>query len=89
MEKVLMNMLKAARQAYSTDKALRDAGYKDTPYWEIYGYISDAIYNLLGEDTETFEQSITYAVLHSDTFNDHQRAMVLAYNYKQNRPALE
>ena len=49
-------------------KALCDAmdalGYENTPYHALFFNITDAIYDLLGERTETFEESCTYAALY-------------------------
>ena len=85
----MLRLVRTARKAFEADARLREIGYETTPYWDIYCEVSDAIYDMLGENTETFDSSITYAVLNAETLNDEQRVLILisAYN-KKNRPAL-
>lgn len=84
MEKLLMHMVRAAMLAGRMDEELRKLGYGDTPYWNIYGEMTDAIYELLEEQTETFEQSVTHAVLKAETLTDEQRVLVLQYAHGKN-----
>ena len=75
MKKLMLRLVRTARKAFEADARLREIGYETTPYWDIYCEVSDAIYDMLGENTETL--------------NDEQRVLILisAYN-KKNRPAL-
>ena len=89
MEKLMLRLVRTARKALNADEKLREIGYETTPYWDIYCEIFDAIYEMLGEETDTADSSITHAVLNADTLNDEQRVLILvnAFN-KKNRPAL-
>lgn len=61
---VLTHMIRAGRDALHLEKTLTDIGYKETPYFNLYGEITDAIYVLLGEQTDTIEESKAYAAIH-------------------------
>ena len=90
MEKLLTRLVKVARKAYKTDLALQQLGYDETPYFDIYGEILDGIYELLGEKTDTLEESYTYQfVIFNDYLPPEQAAKELMkeYRIKQNRPA--
>lgn len=63
MKKVITHLVKASRDAMHLDTTLSDIGYKDTPYFNIYGNICDALYAMLGENTDSFEQSETYSAV--------------------------
>ena len=84
MEKMLKHLVKTTRIAYRMDEELRNLGYGDTPYWNIYCEMTDAIYEWVGEKTQTFDESITYAALMADTLTDDQRVMVLQYAHDKN-----
>ena len=62
-------MVDVAITARDLDNAMQSAGFDETPYTEIYGGIADAIYSLLGEKTDTFEESVTYDVLSSKKYS--------------------
>ena len=59
-KKVLTHLIKAGRDALHLESTLHDIGYDSTPYLSLYGEISEAIYCMIGEDTETFEESLTH-----------------------------
>lgn len=72
--KTLENIISACRTAKDSDDALRSVGYIETPYFKIYGHIMDALYDLLGENTETFDESITYRIMEDKNLTNSQRA---------------
>ena len=76
--KALANLVKAARKARRIDDDLVQNGYPGSPYNEIYELISDAIYTMLGEQTECFDESITCRTLNSGILTDKQVADRLA-----------
>lgn len=76
--KALAKFVEAGRIARMVDEAMHDVGYNDTPYFHIYGKISDAIYELLHENTETFEQSLTYKIMHASEMSFHQLTEILS-----------
>ena len=61
---VLTHLIRAGRDALHLEKTLTDIGYKETPYFNLYGEITDAIYALLDEQTNTIEESKAYAAIH-------------------------
>lgn len=61
---VLTHLIRAGRDALHLEKTLTDIGYKETPYFNLYGEITDAIYALLDEQTDTIEESKAYAAVH-------------------------
>lgn len=61
---VLTHLIRAGRDAIHLEKTLTDIGYKETPYFNLYGEITDAIYALLDEQTDTIEESKAYAAIH-------------------------
>ena len=74
----LEKIVTAGRTARKTNDALRELGYPDTPYFHIYGHIIDALYLLLGEKTDTLDQSITFRIMESESITDEQRASIFA-----------
>lgn len=61
---VLTHLIRAGRDALHLEKTLTDIGYKETPYFNLYGEIIDAIYALLDEQTDTIEESKAYSAVH-------------------------
>ena len=60
MEKIVFEKLIAAWQkAKTVDDCMSDLGFESTPLFEIAGQIADAIYYMLGEKTNTFDESVT------------------------------
>jgi len=62
--KVLTHLIRAGRDAIHLEKTLTDIGYKETPYFTLYGEITDAIYGILDEHTDTIEESKAYSAVH-------------------------
>ena len=77
-QSVLTHLIRAGRDALHLEKTLTDIGYKETPYFNLYGEITDAIYGILDEDTETIEQSKAYAAIHDCFVPDETCAEELA-----------
>lgn len=61
---VLAHLIRAGRDALHLEKTLTEIGYKETPYFNLYGDITDAIYGILDEQTDTIEESKAYAAIH-------------------------
>ena len=61
---VLTHLIRAGRDALHLEKTLTEIGYKETPYFNLYGDITDAIYGILNEHTDTIEESKAYAAIH-------------------------
>ena len=71
---VMTRLVRAGRKANRIDEMLLGLGYGSTPYASIYGDITDAIYEMLGENTETFHESLTFQVMMDDSLTDEQCA---------------
>ena len=87
MEELLIQISRAIITAYKTDKALRVAGYDNTPYFDIYGCLLDGLYDWAGEHTDTIEQSDVYLIIHTVSLTDDRRAALLMGTYEKNHPA--
>ena len=85
---VLTHLIKAGRDALHMEESLKKLGYAETPYYDLYGEISEAIYCILGEDTDTFDESSTYAAIHDYFLTDEQCAEDLADVCKNNEEFL-
>lgn len=83
-KEALTRMVKAGRLALTMDKGLRSLGYDETPYFDIYGNIADAVYFLLGEETETFSASVTSLVFESPELTDARRVSLLMRELEKN-----
>lgn len=80
----LLRMYRAAKWALKYHMALQDAGAGDSPYWDIYGEIADAIYALIGEHELYFTHSLTYRVLHTADLDDAKAVDMLYSEYVKN-----
>lgn len=76
-------LVKAHRIAKDTDEKLWEIGYRETLYDDIAGHIADGIYFMLGEHTETFDQSVTFSTLSSEKTDEEKSASLLC-EYVQN-----
>ena len=84
VREALKKMVKVAVSARQMDDAFRDAGYQDTPYWDIYGDIMDAVYDIVGEKTATIDESVTYDAINNDSYTDRERVDLLMEEYERN-----
>jgi hypothetical protein len=65
-KEAIAGLVKAWRTANHMNCESSLIGFDNTPYTEISGNISGAIYLMLGENTQTFDESFTYAALYGD-----------------------
>ena len=82
IDSVFLNLVDAGLMAKKMDKAMQDAGFDNNPYFEIYGCVAQAIYHLLGEDGDDYENSLADYSL-SDAFHnrtDRVQYLVEAYH---------
>ena len=82
---VLTNLIRAGRDALHLEKTLTDIGYKETPYFNHYGEITDAIYGILDEQTDTIEESKAYAAIH-DPFTPDEICAEELSGFVDNKP---
>ena len=77
IREAMINMVDVAVACRKLHEAMADKGYSGTPYWTLYSVSANAVYMLAGEHTDTFEESVTYRVLHDDSLTNKQRASIL------------
>lgn len=79
----LLQVVKAARLALEMDGHLARWG-GDNPYREIYGLIYDGIAALVGDKSETVEDSCVHKALTAPFMADERRASCLSYIHDMN-----
>ena len=87
IELVISNLVDVAEKAIALDKPMKDAGYDDNPYFTIYGHIADALYHLIGEKTNMFDDSITYCILNNSDLDHNSRVQIFLTAYKAKNPS--
>lgn len=73
MKEALIRMVHVARKTMELDNMFMKLGYDNTPYFDIHGTIIDAIYHLIGERTNSLDESVTYQTIHDEDMTDDQR----------------
>jgi hypothetical protein len=82
----LLRMVRAGRKAERMQDAYVQVGLNDNMIHEIYGQILDGIYCLIGENTKSFEKSITYLAMTTPLLTDERRVEMLYAEYRKNNP---
>lgn len=59
IRKALESFVKVAKQAKKISDTMVCMGMNDNVFFSIYAEIADGIYNLIGEETDTFDESVT------------------------------
>ena len=80
----LLRDVKAARELLKASNAMEACGYDNNPFFDNYATIADGIYYLIGEHTDTFEESVTYTALTAPILTDERRVELLLSVYRQN-----
>lgn len=80
----LLREVDVCREMLKLHDAMASCGYLENPYWDTFSTSADAIYKLIGEHTETFEESITYLVLTAPYLTNQRRAEMLYSEYQKN-----
>ena len=80
---VLNHLVRASRDALHMEQTLKGLGYSETPYFHLYGEITEAIYCMLGESTETFDESITSTTINNIFLTDEHCAEELSEHCKE------
>ena len=82
----LLRLVKAARGAKELQESYAKVNLDDNPAFNIYADIADGIYCLIGEHTEKFEDSTTYAALTAPGLQDDIRVRILMSAYNRMHP---
>jgi len=80
----LSRLVKAAMRAKAMQEHYLKVGVDDQPWFEIWGDILDGIYALIGEHTETFEESVTSITMSAPIISQERRTKILFAEYKKN-----
>ena len=83
IENALLRLVKACRESRKLDQALISLGYDNTPYFSILGNILDGIYYLIGDKTETLEESVAYQALNNDSLTDSECVALLLQKHER------
>ena len=86
MKDSLLRLVKAGLATKKLQEAYVTVGLDDNTLFDIYVNILDAIYGLIGEHTNTFEESVTYIVMTAPILSDERRATMLEAEYRKNHP---
>lgn len=84
----LLRLVTAARDTKRLQEAFVNVGLKDNMIFGVYSEISSAIYDLIGEKTDTFEESVTNLVLTVPYLTNERRAEMLMAEYRKNHPEM-
>ena len=82
----LLRDVEATRNLLNASNAMEALGYPNNPFWTNYMNVADGIYKLIGEKTDTFEESITYLTLNAPYLTNERRVEMLMAEYKKNFP---
>jgi len=85
----LESMVAAGRKALILHNKMAENGYSNTPYFDLYSASADAIYSFIGEDSMTFESSVTYRALNDICLTDAQRVDLLVQEYSRHMLVVE
>ena len=84
VRQALSRMIRAAGKAKFMDENLLQLGYPINPYSEILGDIEDAIYFLIGEQVDPFENSVTSIAINAEGLSEASRIGILLREYEKN-----
>ena len=82
----LQREVEAARDLLKMNKVMVACGYPSNPFWDNYATVADSIYKLIGEHTDTFEESITNLALTTPYLTIDRRVEMLMAEYRKNFP---
>ena len=77
IKKGIETLVSTAMDAKAICDSMDALGYDKTPYHTLFFSISDAIYSMLEEHTETFIESRTYAALYPENIPIEKRVKIL------------
>lgn len=84
IRQTLTRLIRAAGRAKFMDEGLLNLGYSVNPYSEILGDIEDAIYFLIGEQVDPFENSVTSIAINAEGLSEASRIGILLREYEKN-----
>ena len=87
IEKALKLLVKLARLEFEKSRLYERSGMADDTYFDTFGYLADIIYFIVGEKTDSFDESVTYSAMHDDAIYNEQRVEMLMEEYQRNHPS--
>lgn len=85
IEESLKRMLSIAVRSAKANEVMERIGFSSSPFFEIYGEAADAIFFLIGDRADRFENSVTYRALHEESLSEEERLEILMNEYKRNK----
>ena len=82
----LLRLVHAGLETKKMQEAYLTVGLDDNKLFDVYGSILDAIYNIVGEHTETFEESVTYISMTAPILTEERRWKMLVAEYAKRNP---
>lgn len=80
----LLRVVRATMKTKHMQEKYLEIGIDDQPWFDIWGDQIDAIYALLGEHTDTLEESVTYVTMTAPYLTDERRTEMLFAEYQKN-----
>lgn len=80
----LMRMVQACMTAKKMQKFYVNNGVDDSMIFKVYSDIADGICKLIGENKETFEETVTFITLNAPIISDERRTEILYGVYQKN-----
>lgn len=88
VKSALDHLVSAGRKANKLNECMRELGYDNTPYADLYGEIADSIFLLVEDSDVDFQDSQTNRFLNSELFSDSRCSEELNFVYKQNNDCI-
>ena len=82
----LLRFVKAGMKTKAMLDLYQGLGLDDANVFEIWSEILSGIYDILGEKTASFEESVTARGMTEKNLTDERRAELLANEYRNNHP---
>ena len=80
----LLRMVKSAKKLKRMADAFDAAGIGSETLFSCYGDVIDAIFHLIGEKTDTYENSWTCLVMNTGSLSDDRAVALLMNAYRKN-----
>ena len=85
IELALKRMIRIARNTNYVMDQMKQIGFGDEFLFSIYSEAIDAIYALVGEQTHTLEESLTWKAINDKSLSDMECRFLLMKEYEKNR----
>ena len=84
VEDALLRLVRSERKLRRIVWAFENAGFtEDSPISWTHGEIIDAIYELIGDESETYEESETFLILNTKSLSEEREVALLMDVYRR------